>query len=158
MRPTTWTKAATWVSLALMTTAANCAPKTGGDDEDTDVPTDTDVPGDTDPGSDTDVTACEPSLLPGLWLSATYSIDIGEDLSFDAAGAPNMAQIDVSGQISVDGCQLSFVDASGVFACPSEQVGEYTYTVDATTLTLTAVSDPCAGRLSAADGAVLLRD
>jgi hypothetical protein len=125
-------------------------------DTDTDADTDSDTDTDTDTGTDTG-SACDADLLPGVWLSTDYSVQFLEDLSYEAAGAPNLEVIDVYGQAAVDGCEISFTDATGDYACPAEQVGVYSFTVDATTLSFVLVSDACAGRSIPLDGAVLAR-
>jgi hypothetical protein len=161
-----------FLALCPLTGAAGC-----GDDDasgDTDSDTDTDTDGDTDTDADTDTdsdtdsdtdtdtgtdtgSVCDADLLPGVWLSTDYSVQFLEDLSYEAAGAPNLEVIDVYGQAAVDGCEISFTDATGDYACPAEQVGVYSFTVDATTLSFVLVSDACAGRSIPLDGAVLAR-
>ena len=61
-------------------------------------------------------------------------------------GTSNMASIDVNGTLQVDKCNAKIVDTSGKYACPSTDIGEYTFTVTNTTLAYTVVSDPCDGR------------
>jgi hypothetical protein len=100
---------------------------------------------------------CDETLLPGLWTSAHYTIEIGSDFTFEAAGAPNLTQIDVSGTIDTDGCGFNITDTAGTYACPDDQVGKYTFTVTASELRLTAVEDPCDGRRIPLDGAKLKR-
>ncbi len=101
---------------------------------------------------------CDETLLPGLWTSATYTIDISADLSFEAAGAPNLTQIDVTGSIEIDGCDFFITDTGGQFACPEDQAGHYTFTVTDKELRLSAVEDPCTGRRMPLDGARLKHD
>jgi hypothetical protein len=101
--------------------------------------------------------ACDETLLPGLWSSATYTIAIAADLSFEAAGAPNLAEIDVAGDITTDACDFIITDTAGQFACPEGQVGHYTFSVSATQLSLTAVDDPCDSRRLPLNGAQLTR-
>jgi hypothetical protein len=100
---------------------------------------------------------CDKTLLPGLWSSANYTVNIAPDFSFEAAGAPNLAEIDVTGTIDADGCDLFITDTGGQYACPPEQVGHYTFSVNATQLKLTAVADPCDGRRIPLNGARLNR-
>ena len=131
-----------------------------GGDTDADTDTDTDADTDTDTDADTDAdggTSCDADLLAGVWFSANYSVEFASDLTYEAAGAPNLETIDVTGHATVDGCQISLVDDGGVYACPADQVGVYTFAVDATTLAFTLVSDPCAGRATPLDGDVLAR-
>jgi hypothetical protein len=156
--------------LAPFVTAGSCGgddgDDTGGNDTDTGTETgsDGDADGDSDGDSDGDADGdsdgdsdCGASLLPGVWLSNKYSVEFFEDLSYEAAGAPNLQQIDVTGQAAVEGCQISFTDATGTHACPAAQVGVYTFEVNDTTLAFTLVSDACAGRAIPLDGAVLAR-
>jgi hypothetical protein len=126
------------------------APGCGSDDDDTGTDTDTDSDSDGD---------CSAALLPGDWLSDDYSVRFASDLSYEAAGAPNLEEIDVTGQAAVDGCEISLTDLTGgVYACPEAQVGVYTFTVSETTLTFALVSDACDGRRIPLDGDVLTRD
>lgn len=101
---------------------------------------------------------CDETLLPGVWTSTKYSIEIFNDFSFQAAGAPNLAEIDVTGTIDIDGCDFIITDTAGQFACPEDQVGHYTFTVTADKLTLKGVEDLCDGRRIPLDGAQLKRD
>jgi hypothetical protein len=101
--------------------------------------------------------ACDRARLPGLWTSSSYSIRMGADGRYEAAGAPNMMSIDVVGTWAVDGCTVRFTDTGGDYACPASQVGTFTFTVSATTLRFTVVSDACDGRRLAVDGAVMAR-
>jgi len=105
-----------------------------------------------------DVATCDAGLLTGVWLSARYSVSFDADLSYQAAGAPNLAHIDVTGQAVVDSCRISFTNESGAFACPTDKVGIYTFAVGATSLSLTLVADPCDGRRIPLDGVVLARE
>jgi hypothetical protein len=89
---------------------------------------------------------CDPAKLAGLWGGARYSMEILGDFKYRASGTPNMASIDVNGSVAVDKCSVKIVDVSGVYACPTVDVGRYTFTVTDTTLTFTLVSDPCDGR------------
>lgn len=100
---------------------------------------------------------CDEKLLPGLWTSATYTVQIFNDFTFEAAGAPNLSQIHVTGEIETDGCDFIITDLAGDYACPEDQIGSYTFTVTASRLTLSAVDDPCAGRKNPLDGATLQR-
>jgi hypothetical protein len=147
MTRTTFSTLILFLALCPLTASVGC-----GDD---------DASGDTDSDSDSDTDTdveCDEALLPGVWLSTDYSVEFAEDLSYEAAGAPNLEVIDVYGQAAVDGCEVSFTDESGDFACPAEQVGVYNFTVNATTLAFTLVSDACDGRSIPLDGAVLTRE
>jgi len=73
-------------------------------------------------------------------------MEILADMTYHASGTPNMATIDVIGTIEVVDCDATLVDTSGQYACPPADIGQYTLTVTDTTLTFTAVSDPCDGR------------
>jgi hypothetical protein len=101
--------------------------------------------------------ACDETLLPGLWSSANYTIAIAPDLSFEAAGAPNLGEIDITGDITTDACDFFITDSGGQVACPEGQVGHYTFSVSATQLRLTAIDDPCDGRRLPLNGAQLTR-
>jgi hypothetical protein len=90
--------------------------------------------------------ACEASKLVGVWGGASYSMEIVGDGTYRASGTPNMASIDVNGTVQIDGCNIKLTDTTGKYACPSTQIGEYTFTVSDTTLAFTLVSDPCDGR------------
>lgn len=90
--------------------------------------------------------ACDAKKLVGVWNGQRYSMEILADSTYRASGAPNMAAIDVIGTLRTNQCQASIVDTSGRFACPSSNVGKYTFTVTATRLTFTLVSDACEGR------------
>jgi len=136
----------------------------GGDsdaDSDSDSDSDTDADSDTDSDSDSDSDTdgdCDAELLPGVWLSTDYSVEFADDLSYEAAGAPNLMEIDVIGQAAVDGCEISFTDTGGDYACPEEQVGVYTFSVSETTLSFAVIDDACDGRRIPLDGAVLTRE
>jgi hypothetical protein len=158
-----------FLALFPLTAAVGCGGDDASGDSDSDSDSDTDADGDTDTDTDTDTdsdtdadtdsdTECDEALLPGVWLSADYSVEFAEDLSYEAAGAPNLEVIDVTGQAAVDGCEISFTDESGDFACPAEQVGVYTFAATETTLTFALVSDACDGRSIPLDGAVLTRE
>ncbi|MBI5486813.1 MAG: hypothetical protein HY905_05745 [Deltaproteobacteria bacterium] len=108
--------------------------------------------------AEADAAECDAGLLTGVWLSANYSVRFAADLSYEAAGAPNLTRIDVTGQAAVDGCQITFGHEGGTYACPDEQPGTYTFTVDATQLSFTLVSDACDGRRIPISGAVLTRE
>jgi hypothetical protein len=90
--------------------------------------------------------SCDASTLVGLWSGAKYSMKIFVDRTYHASGSPNMASIDVIGTVQVDKCHAKIVDTSGRFACPSANIGRYTFTVSDTTLAFTVVDDPCDGR------------
>lgn len=90
--------------------------------------------------------ACDARKLVGVWNGQRYSMEILADSTYRASGAPNMAAIDVTGTLRTNQCQASIVDTSGRFACPSSNVGKYTFTVTDTRLAFTLVSDPCEGR------------
>jgi hypothetical protein len=111
-------------------------------------------------GSSGTSVACDTSKLAGYWTRSSFSLRIANDWSYDAAEAPNDAMIDVRGTAAVDGCTIRFTDTSGQFACPSTQVGTYTYTVSDTTLhfsTASGADDACDGRRSAVSGTTLTR-
>lgn len=101
---------------------------------------------------------CDRAKLAGLWTSTNYSVLIASDLSFQAAGAPNVAVIHVTGTLGGEGCTLTFTDLSGTHACPPNQVGTYTFSVTETSLSLQLVSDACDGRRIPLSGAVLARN
>ncbi len=101
--------------------------------------------------------ACEKSALFGLWTSADYSMRIAADLGYEAAGAPNVMTIDVRGKLSVEGCTVRFTDSEGTYACPSDEVGTYTFEVREGTLRFTLVKDECEGRRLAVTRAPLKR-
>lgn len=137
------------------------APDVPADHAPTDVPA-PDVaadhaPADVAPPDDTGG-GCDASRLTGVWLSANYSVRFAADLSYEAAGAPNLTRIDVTGQAAVDGCRITFGNEAGTYACPDSQPGRYTFTVTATSLALTLVSDACEGRQRPLSGAVLTRE
>jgi len=83
-------------------------------------------------------------------------LTIASDLTYHAVGVNDTAY-DVYGTIALNGCTADFTDTSGQLACPSSQVGEYTYDVTATTLKTTLKSDPCDGRALGLNGAVFQR-
>jgi hypothetical protein len=66
--------------------------------------------------------------------------------SSNGAGAPNLLTIDVTGQAVVDGCRISFTNEAGSHPGPTDQLGVYDFTVDATTLAFTVVTDLCDDR------------
>ncbi len=104
--------------------------------------------------------ACDAAKAAGYWTSPSFSLRIASDGSYDAAGAPNDAVIDVRGHLTIDGCTIRFTDASGPYACPSTQVGTYTFAVSDTTLrfaTASSADDACDGRRSAISGLTLTR-
>lgn len=82
----------------------------------------------------------------GVWAGAHYSMEILGNMTYRASGSPNMASIDVNGTLQIDKCHAKIVDTSGRYACPSTDIGQYTFTVTDTTLTFTVVKDPCDGR------------
>ncbi len=90
--------------------------------------------------------SCDAGKLVGLWAGARYSMKILGDMTYHASGTPNMANIDVIGTIQVDKCNAKIVDTSGKLACPTTDIGRYTFTVTDTKLTFAVVSDPCDGR------------
>lgn len=89
---------------------------------------------------------CDASKLVGVWSGTSYSMEILSDMTYRASGTPNMASIDVNGTLQVSGCDVTIVDTSGQYACPSTDIGAYTFTATETTLSFTLVSDPCDGR------------
>lgn len=99
--------------------------------------------------------SCDAALVPGIWLSDGYSVRFADDLSYEAAGAPNLMTIDVTGQAAIDGCEISFTDLAGDYACPEDQVGVYSFAVTEAELHLELVEDPCDGRRIPLDGATL---
>ena len=99
----------------------------------------------------------DPALLPGVWLSSRYSIEIFEDLTYRAAGAPNLQVIEVYGVMEAEEGVLTMQDQDGLLACPPEQEGVYGFAVDDATLRLYLYSDPCTGRRTALNAAVLQR-
>ncbi len=101
--------------------------------------------------------ACDRAKLTGLWTSASYSIRIAGDGTYQAAGAPNMMTIDVTGRVAVDGCTLRFTDTGGSYACPASQVGAYTCPVSDKTLHLPLGSDDCDGRRLAVTDVTMTR-
>ena len=104
------------------------------------------------------VAVCDRAKLTGLWTSANYSIRIASDLSFEAAGAPNMAVIQVTGTLGGEGCTLTFTDSGGTYACPGNQTGTYTFSVTESALHLQLVEDACEGRRRPLDGVTLTRN
>jgi hypothetical protein len=100
---------------------------------------------------------CDATLLPGSWTSANYSIQIAPDLTYVAAGGPNLTTIQAQGNIAVGGCTLSFTDTGGNGACPASQVGTHTFAVSTTALHLIAASDACDGRRTPVSGVTLTR-
>ena len=107
-------------------------------------------------GSGGDVTGgtCDAAKLPATWLGTSYSVRVADDFTFEAAGAPNLATIQVTGTMAIDDCTARFTDTGGVYACPKEQVGTYTFSVSDTALRFTLVSDDCAGRQAVGKGAL----
>lgn len=73
-------------------------------------------------------------------------MEIMQDSTYHASGTPNMSSIDVIGTLQVDACNVTITDTSGKYACPAEQVGQYTFTVSDTNLAFSVISDPCDGR------------
>jgi len=97
-------------------------------------------------GAEASQGSCDAGKLLGLWAGERYSMKILADMTYRASGSPNMASIDVTGTLKVDKCDVEILDTSGRYACPSTDVGKYTFTVTETTLAFTLVSDPCDGR------------
>jgi hypothetical protein len=163
MKRMPWRTLALFLSLSPLVAVSACDPdddsgSDSGADADADADADSDTDTDTDTDGDTDTSSsCEGALLAGTWLSANYSVRFAGDLSYEAAGAPNLEEIDVTGQAAVDGCQISLTDLVGTYACPEDQVGVYAFAVTDTTLTFALVSDDCLGRSTPLDGDVLTR-
>jgi hypothetical protein len=111
------------------------------------------LPEDSDTGD-----ACDAAWLTGAWYGDGCIIAFATDLSYEVADSPSFDSIDAYGQAAVDGCAISFADEGGPLACPADQVGVYEFSVDATTLELTAVMDPCDGWRAPLDGAVFSND
>jgi hypothetical protein len=101
--------------------------------------------------------ACDRSRLPGLWTSTDYSMRIAPDLTYEAAGAPNVMTIDVRGKLAVESCTVRFTDTDGSFACQATQVGTYTFRIGAGTLQFHLVKDDCEGRRLAVNDTRLRR-
>jgi hypothetical protein len=55
----------------------------------------------------------------------------------------------VDGKYNVKGDQIEFVDLAGPVACDQKETGVYAWKLDSRKLSLTAVKDSCAARLSA---------
>lgn len=109
-----------WKILVLFLALTALAATTGcGDDDDAGV-TDGTASGTQSMGG-----ACDAALLSSVWLSNRYSVEFFDDLSYRAAGAPNLMTIHVTGQATVDGCTLSLTDEGGVSppSSPSMEVG-----------------------------------
>ena len=163
--------------LCLLAGSLAVAPGCPGDDSGTDAAAEADAVAEADTAAEADADAvaeaapdadvepdvdstggCDAGLLTGTWLSTDYSVRFAADLTYEAAGAPNLLTIDVTGQAVVDGCRISFTNEAGSHPCPTDQIGVYDFTVDATTLTFTMVTDLCDGRRIPIDGAVLARE
>ena len=65
----------------------------------------------------------------------TYLADLGMDVS-----------INVRGNYTLEGDQITIMDTGGDNACADGKVGVYKYRVNATELLMTMVSDDCEGR------------
>ena len=90
---------------------------------------------------------CNAAMLVGTWSGGpNFHMKILSDLTYQASGTPNFGQIEVNGTLQVSGCTVKITDVSGKGACQLTQVGDYTFTVSAKTVTFTAVSDACDGR------------
>jgi len=84
------------------------------------------------------ITGAKPAVLNGTWrlTLTTYTFTVNKG----AAAA-------VSGRVRIAGTRITFHDLGGPFACRGAQAtGVYSWRVVGKRLTLTAVSEPCAGR------------
>ncbi len=124
----------------------------GNDDADDDTDDDT---GADDDAADDDCGSAD--LLPGTWTAEMITLEIAEDLTYHAEGATDTGY-DVTGTISVNGCEMSFTDLAGENPCPAEQVGTYAFVVTDESLATTLVSDACAGRAVGLDGTTFTRE
>ena len=111
-------------------------------------PTD-DTDTDSDSDSDTDTTAA--AVFEGDWSTDDYQ-GIDADLSiidggYDAEWDDSNAESEVVGTYTDDGSTVVMTDVSGPFSCDTASAtATYSYVVTETTLTLTAVTEPCAPR------------
>lgn len=95
------------------------------------------------------------SLVLSTALAATAAFPIGDYeaggivVSFAGDGhfrGTQAGKLMVEGTYTTKGDQIMFTDASGEIACPSDQIGTYTWRIDGSKLTLAKVDDACDGR------------
>lgn len=87
--------------------------------------------------------AAAPTFTTGTYAAGKTTI------MFDATGhvrVTNGDQMVVDGTYSTRADQISFVDKSGSWACPSAQVGVYRWTSDNDTIAFKKIDDACDGR------------
>lgn len=86
----------------------------------------------------TKITGASPAVLNGTWHLTV------KGRSFAVTKGVSLA---VGGSAKVAGNRITFHDLDGPFACKGTQAtGVYRWQVNATRLTMSAVSEPCAGR------------
>lgn len=92
------------------------------------------------------------SCLNGTWQctlpdGSTAEMTISGDMvdgSFSMAGV----SATVMSTFTVDGDAVTIEDTGGTGACPSTQMGEYTFACSADALDFTLISDDCMGRMN----------
>lgn len=96
----------------------------------------------------------------GSWDNGTYFLVLFSNGTFDAYLSGSLTQKKVWGIYSVSGNQITLTDTGGVpfssgesYACPASEVGVYSFTVTATILDFTLISDPCPGRIAGVSAA-----
>ncbi len=92
------------------------------------------------------------SCLEGSWSctlsdGSTAEMTVTGDM-IDGSFAMGPVSATVMATLTVDGEMISVVDTGGTGACPSSQVGEYTFSCSADSLDFTLVSDDCMGRMN----------
>ncbi|MEM6993139.1 MAG: hypothetical protein AAF721_21680 [Myxococcota bacterium] len=113
-----------------------CADDTGGDGD-----------GAADAATGADPLAC----VQGPWActlpdSSTAEMDI-DGMSVTGMFTQAMVSATIESTFTFDGSSVTIVDTGGSGACPADQMGEYTYTCDASSLSFDLVSDDCMGRM-----------
>ena len=108
-----------------------------------------------EPG-DGDAQGCEAAGLTGTWATSGVTLTINEDLSFHCIGV-NETTYNVTGQLSLNGCEVSITDLNGVNPCPPTDVGVYTFALSGNTLSMTLKSDACPGRVMGIGGKTLTK-
>ena len=90
----------------------------------------------------------EPSI-EGTWTlnQAALGIDASGGMAFSQSGGTSgLSNPDVIATYTTSGTTISMTDTSGASSCDITQIGVYTYTVNAASLSFQVQSDVCDGR------------
>ena len=90
----------------------------------------------------------EPSIV-GTWTlnKAALGIDASGGMAFSQSGGTSgLTTPDVTATYTTSGTTISITDTVGTSSCDITQIGVYTYTVSAASLSFQVQSDACDGR------------